>query len=111
MNILELFLQRYDQGMYVKKYFQRSIEIPAGIGSESDAIRVITAESLKTFTSSTAELWESLSSEYQIENDLANWSLIASGASELYPLSRGASYLKIVNTSNSLPAILEVTGV
>jgi hypothetical protein len=98
-------------GQYKSLFLQKTLTTEIGIGAESDVVQVITAQSLKTYTSTNASLYESLSTEEAILNDTANWSLISSGVSDVYPLSRGASYLKIINSSSTVPAVLEVTGV
>lgn len=110
-SIIDMKLQRFDDGQYSRRFYQQTVRVPAGIDNESDVIRVIVAESLKTYTTTETELYESLSSEQEVLNDTARWSLISTGESELYPLSRGASFLKIINKSSSQEAVLDVTGV
>lgn len=110
-NIVELKQWRQDQSQYQRHWFQQTLRVPAGIDNESDVLKVVLAKSLKTYITTETELWESLSSEQEIIEDTARWSLVSTGESELYPLSRGASFLKIINKSAISEAILDVTGV
>lgn len=109
-TIKDLDLQRYTDGNYVSKYFQKTIRVPAGIGNESDAIQVVTRESIKVQIFNCA-LYESLSSIEEVENDTAIWELVSDGSTTTFPLDKGASFLKIVNDNAAQEAVMTMTGV
>lgn len=108
-NIKELDLRRIDQGQYQQHFFQSNIVVPQGIGNESDAVRVILADKINVhFTAGT--LYESLSAESDIINDTALWLYVSSSAQDVFQITAGASYLKVVNDGTE-DSIFNITGV
>ena len=111
MNIIELELNRYGDGQYTKLWYQKSITVPVGVGNKSDAYLAVVSDSLKLHTSGNVNVYESLDSKEAIENDTAKWKLISDATTSVFPLNAGASYFYIENTSGSLEAWANITGV
>lgn len=109
-NIQELGLQRYDDGQYQKHYYQKTIYVPIGIGNESDAVRVVLANKINVhFTN--GSLYESLATPEDIENDTAHWEFVADSTAPVFTLTAGATFLKLINSSGTEEALLNITGV
>ena len=111
MVIERLNLRHFSDGQYKHDYYQRTILVPQGIGNESNAFFVVLANSLKVQVYN-CTIWESLDTIASIQADTAKWGLVADSATDpTFVLDRGASFLKIINTSGSETALLLATGV
>lgn len=110
MIIEDMDLRRFGDGQYTRLYYEKAYRIPAGIGTKSNAVRVVLRDSLKVHISN-CKLYESLDSVAKIEADTAHWQEVSDGIIAIFALSTGASYLYAENTSGSTEAVFNVTGV
>ena len=91
-------------------YYQDKIVVGAGEGNTSSAYFVLAQKHLKVYTKN-AYLYESLDTTEDIENDIAEWTLIAPPTADEFVLTAGVSHLYITNSSDTEEAILRITGV
>ena len=94
-----------------KRYFQVNLILPAGIGNETEAVEIVTADSLKIHTSINVDVYESLDTKEAVENDTALWILISDGTRAVFPATKGKSFVKAVNKSATEITKMNITGV
>lgn len=108
MDIKFLDLRNFSNGSYQKKYYQKTIKL--AIGESSDAYFIVVASSLKVHLTN-CSLYESLDTPNSVEDNTAEWKLVATESDDLFTLNEGVSYLYAVNTSIDSEAIMTITGV
>lgn len=106
-TIVEPTLKSYDIGQFETLYFQENYTISAGIGIESDVVKVVALKAIKVHIQD-CSLHETISTEDKITGDTALFNLVSDGLSS-FTLDPGVFYLKAINTSATEIALFNIT--